>query len=84
MEVWSPHFGGTIAGVSLITGGIATLRSTLWDRKTLLVALGMAIYSEINSSGYFAQLSQWVFIVMFAILLFGATLSVILLMKQRI
>lgn len=44
----------------------------------------MAIYSEINSSGYFAQLSQWVFIVMFAILLFGATLSVILLMKQRI
>lgn len=68
----------------LITGGIGTLRSTSWGKKTLLVALGMAIYSEINSSGYFAQLGQWIFIIMFAVLLFGATLSVKLLMKKAI
>ncbi|HET7142626.1 MAG TPA: hypothetical protein VFI68_01295 [Anaerolineales bacterium] len=34
---------------ALITSGIATLRSKSWGKKTLLVALGMAIYSEINS-----------------------------------
>lgn len=67
---------------SLIAGGIGTLRSTSWGEKTLLVALGMAIYSGINSSGYFAQLGQWAFIVMFAVLLFGATLSVMVLLKK--
>lgn len=71
-----------LLALALITGGIATLRLTLWGKKTLLVGLGMAIYSEINSSGYFAQLGQWAFIVMFAVLLFGATLSVMLLIKQ--
>lgn len=71
-----------LLALALITGGIALLRSTSWGKKTLLVALGMAIYSEINSPGYFAQLGQWAFIVMFAVLLFGATISVMLLFKQ--
>ncbi len=66
----------------LIAGGIATLRSKSWGSKTLLVALGMAIYSEINSPGYFAQFGQWTLVAMFAILLFGATLSVMLLIRQ--
>ena len=71
-----------LLALALITGGIATLRSTSWGKKTLLVALGMAIYSEINSPGYFAQLGQWILVAMFAVLLFGATISVMLLLKQ--
>jgi hypothetical protein len=46
-----------LLALTLITGGIAILKSLHWGKKVLLVALGMAIYSEINSPGYFAQLS---------------------------
>ena len=68
--------------LALLIGGIATLSSKGWGEKILLVALGMAMYSEINSPGYFAQLGQWALVTMFAFLLFGATLSVMLLLKQ--
>ena len=66
---------------TLLVSGIATLRSRSWGAKALLVALGMAIYSEINSPGYFAQLGQWTLVAMFAALLFGGTMSVMLLLK---
>ncbi len=71
-----------LLALALLAGGIATLRSKSWGEKILLVALGMAIYSEINSPGYFAQLGQWALVAMFAVLLFGATVSVMLLLKQ--
>jgi hypothetical protein len=71
-----------LLALALLVGGIGTLRSKLWGEKILLVALGMAIYSEINSPGYFAQLGQWTLVAMFAVLLFGATVSVMLLLKQ--
>lgn len=73
-----------LLALALLVGGLATLRSKGWGVKTLLVALGMAIYSEINSPGYFAQLGQWAMVAMFAVLLFGATLSVMLLLKQGV
>jgi phosphate/sulfate permease len=42
----------------------------------------MAIYSEINSPGYFAQRGQWALVGMFAALLVGAIWSVIMLLKS--
>jgi len=73
-----------LLALALLITGIATLRLKPWGRKTLLVALGMAIYSEINSPGYFAQLGQWALVVMFAVLLFGAIISVMILLKSEI
>ena len=67
----------------LITGGIAALKSAGWSRQFLLLGLGMVIYSEVVSPGYFAQLGQWGFVVMFAILLFGAVWSAILLVVRK-
>jgi hypothetical protein len=66
-----------------MTGGIATLRPARWGKKVLLVALGMAMYSEINSPGYFAQLGQWFLVAMFAVLLFCAVWSVTVLLKEE-
>lgn len=65
----------------LIVGGIATLKSIRSGAGVLLVALGMAVYSEINSPGYFAQLGQWTLVGMFAALLLGAVFSITLLCK---
>jgi hypothetical protein len=73
----------TTAGV-LILGGIATLKSANWGKQVLFVGLGMVIYSEIVSPGYFAQLGQWALVALFAILLFGGTFSVMMLLQQKI
>jgi hypothetical protein len=70
--------------LALITGGLATLRSIVRGRPLLLVGLGMVIYSEIVSPGYYAQLGQWAFVAMFAVVLFGAVWSVMLLVSMPI
>jgi hypothetical protein len=67
----------------LIVSGIASLNSIAWGKKVLLVGLGMVIYSEIVSPGYFAQLGQWVLVVMFAVLLFGAVFGVMKLLQEK-
>ena len=65
-----------VLALSLITGGIAVLRRIRWGSKILLAALGMAIYSEIASPGYFAQQGMWGLVGMFAVLLAGAVVGV--------
>lgn len=65
----------------LIVGGIGTRKSVAWGKQVLLVGLGMVIYTEIVSPGYYAQLGQWAFVGMFAILLFGAVVSVMQLLR---
>jgi hypothetical protein len=72
-----------LLALALLIGGMATLRLNPWGEKALLIALGMAIYSEINSPGYFAQLGQWRLVAMFAMLLFGAVWSVMLLLSKE-
>ena len=58
-----------LLALALLLSGMATLHSKSWGEKFLLAALGMAIYSEINGPGYFAQLGQFIgFVVSFAIL----------------
>lgn len=67
----------------LIVGGIASLKSVQWGKPVLFVALGMVMYSEIVSPGYFAQRGQWALVALFAILLFGATISGMMLLRQK-
>jgi hypothetical protein len=69
--------------ILLIVGGIAALKAIPWSKQALMFGLGMVIYSEIVSPGYFAQLGQWMFVAMFAILLFGAVWSGMSLMRER-
>lgn len=66
----------------LVAGGIAALKSIRQARGTLLVGLGMAIYSEMVSPGYFAQLGQWAFVAIFGLLFGGAIWSAIRLLME--
>lgn len=66
----------------LVAGGIAALKSIRRARELLLLGLGMVIYSEMVSPGYFAQLGQWAFTAMFAVLFCGAIWSVIRLLME--
>jgi hypothetical protein len=65
-----------LMAAALIAGGVAIWRSRKWGGKVLLTALGMAIYSEIVSPGYFAQQGTWGLVAMFAVLLAGALIGV--------
>lgn len=67
----------------LILGGIATIKLVAWGKEILLLGLGMVIYSELVSPGYFAQLGQWVFVIMFVVLLFGAGIGVMQLVREK-
>jgi hypothetical protein len=71
-----------VTAIMLILGGIAMLRSAAWGGTILLIGLGMVIYSEIVSPGYFAQLDQWPMVGMFVVLLGGAIWSVLLLVRR--
>jgi hypothetical protein len=68
----------------LIISGIGILKSTAWGKTVLLVGLGMVIYSEIVSPGYFAQLGQWPMVCMFAVILIGAVISARFLIGEKI
>ena len=66
-----------ITAAGLVITGIGLLKKWTWARGWFLAAVGMVIYSEIVSPGYFAQQGQWIFVVMFAVLLAGAILAAI-------
>jgi len=77
------HLGAeALAATMLIIGGIGTLKSTSLHKLVLLVGLGMIVYSEIISPGYFAQQGQWLMVGMFAIILIGAVTSIWLLIPK--
>jgi len=69
--------------IMLIIGGIATLKAVTWSRQVLILGLGMVIYSEIVSPGYFAQHNQWALVMMFALLLFGTAIAVTQLLNEK-
>lgn len=78
------HLAAEMAtALALILGAILSLGSAPGGRRLLLCALGMVIYSEIASAGYFAERGQWRPVGMFAALLAGALLSAALLWKGR-
>jgi hypothetical protein len=65
-----------ITALGLVVSGIGLLRRTAWSPNAHLLFAGMLTYSVIVSPGYFAQQGQWVFVLMFAVLLLLALASV--------
>jgi hypothetical protein len=64
-----------LTAVALIFAGVALLAQSLVGYPLTLLALGMLLYTLINSPGYFAQQGQWPMVLMFAALLILALVS---------
>jgi peptidoglycan/LPS O-acetylase OafA/YrhL len=62
--------------LALVVGGLAIVSGRSWGRLISLAALGMLIYSVVVSPGYYAQLGNWLFVAMFALLLVLALMAV--------
>ena len=78
------HLAGefTIATL-LVVGGFGLLTLRRWGYHVFLLALGMLLYTIIVSPGYFGQLGQWVFVLMFAVLVVLTVLFAVLAYRRE-
>lgn len=72
------HWGAeSLASVSLVFAGITLLQRWSWARSVYLLAMGMLIYTVINSAGWFAERREWAMVCVFGALLIGAVVSLL-------
>ena len=57
-----------MGGLSLISG-IFLIIGLSWAPYLFILAMGLIIYAVINSAGYYGQKKQWLFVIMFGIIL---------------
>jgi hypothetical protein len=61
--------GEMVTALLLIIGGVGLWVHAGWGLFVYLIGGGMLLYTLIVSPGYYAQLRQWPFVIMFVILL---------------
>lgn len=66
----------------LIIPGAMHLSGRKHARYLLLIAQGMLIYSVVNSSGYFVQNGQWIFLIMFLAVITIAVFNVFIIFRE--
>lgn len=69
-------------GLLCLTSGILLLLGVSWSPYLYITAMGLVIYAVINSAGYYGQNKQWLFVVMFIVILIVSTSLVILIIAQ--
>ena len=57
-----------LTAIMLLVSGFGLLSGRNWAYKLYLFALGMLVYSLLISSGYFGQLENTIFVVLFTVL----------------
>ena len=65
-----------LTAIMLIISGILLLRTHRMGKQIFFISIGMVIYAMVNSAGYFAQSGDWIFVIMFGVLLALASASV--------
>jgi hypothetical protein len=64
-----------LTAVGLVAGGVLVLADE--TASVLLVALGMLLYTVIQSPGYFVARREWAMVVMFAVLAATAVAAIV-------
>jgi len=78
------HLAGEFTTAALLmAGGFGLLTVRKWGYHVFLLALGMLLYTIIVSPGYFGQLGQWVFVLMFAVLVVLTVLFAVLAYRRE-
>ena len=65
-----------LTAILLIISGMMLLKGLLLAKQVFLLSVGMVVYAMVNSAGYFAQSGDWIFVVMFGLLLALAGVSI--------
>ena len=69
---WSAEL---LTAVALFMGGAGVLARWDWAANVYLLALGMLLYTAVNSAGYFAQKREWPMVGVFAAILIVGLIS---------
>jgi hypothetical protein len=72
-----------LTALMLLIVGVGLLSNYNWAYKLYFFALGMLIYSVVISAGYFGQLGNTMFVVLFAVLFILSAIFVISNIFQR-
>jgi len=78
IRIWFHIAGEIITAAALITGGIGLLAGFSWSPTLFFIASGMLLYTTIVSPGYFAQIGEWVWVLIFGVLIILSIFSVLL------
>lgn len=77
------HLAGEfLTAFSLIGAAGALLAGLAWSLPLYLVAIGMLLYTTIVSPGYFAQQGNWKWLTIFAAIIAGAVVSLVLVVNE--
>lgn len=68
----------SLTSILLVAAGIALLFRQSWAPRFYLLALGLLIYTVINSAGYFAQRREWQMVGVFGALLLFAVAGLVI------
>ncbi len=72
-----------LTGIMLILVFILLSKPARWKKYLAVYAQGMLGYTSINSAGYFAQSGDWIFLVMFAVVLFFSVFNSYLIIRGK-
>ena len=64
-----------LTAIMLIISGVMLLKQHPLSKQVFLFSVGLVVYAMVNSAGYFAQSGDWIFVVMFGVLLALAGVS---------
>jgi len=67
-----------IMGILSLVSGIFLLIGLSWAPYFFILAMGLVIYAVINAAGYYGQRKQWLFVIMFGIILIASVSLTIL------
>ncbi|MCB9423309.1 MAG: hypothetical protein H6667_26175 [Ardenticatenaceae bacterium] len=65
-----------VTAVTLIISSLGLIFQQTWANSLFLIAAGMLFYTAIVSPGYFAQKGQWIWLVIFAVVIILGLVSV--------
>ncbi len=72
-----------LTAIMLIISGMMLIKTHPLGKQVFLLSVGMVIYAMVNSAGYFAQSGDWIFVVMFGVLLVLAGVSISRVMDRK-
>jgi len=69
--------GELVTALTLITAGVGLLIGAPWAAVVFLLGVGMLFYTAIVSPGYFAQQGQWVWVLIFGVMIIVGVFAVL-------
>jgi hypothetical protein len=82
IRIWFHIAGEMVTAITLIVSGIGLLAVAPWAPTLFFVSIGMLLYTAIVSPGYFAQKGQWIWVLIFGLVITLAIISIFVMIEN--